>query len=87
MLVQDAEYMEQKKSQRESRGNSAWQPQQARQQELDEADRFQVLCYLPSLQLVPLAFRFGLYVGLQPPSVQASLLVIVCTILSDELTW
>lgn len=40
--VQDAEYMEQKKSERESRGNRGWS-NQARQQELDEADRFQVL--------------------------------------------
>lgn len=33
--------MEQKKSDRAARGSNAWQPQ-ARQQELDEADRFQV---------------------------------------------
>ncbi len=33
--------MEQKKSERAARGANAWQPQ-ARQQALDEADRFQV---------------------------------------------
>ncbi len=33
--------MEQKKSERAARGSNAWQPQ-ARQQELDEADKFQV---------------------------------------------
>ncbi|KAA6417737.1 MAG: 5 -3 exoribonuclease 1, partial [Trebouxia sp. A1-2] len=39
--AQDAEFMEQKKSERAARGSNAWQPQ-ACQQELDEADRFQV---------------------------------------------
>lgn len=39
--VQDAEFMEQKKSERAGRGANAWQPR-ARQQELDEEDRFQV---------------------------------------------
>ncbi|KAL3148586.1 hypothetical protein ABBQ38_014017 [Trebouxia sp. C0009 RCD-2024] len=38
--AQDAEFMEQKKSERAARGVDAWQPQ-ARQQQLDEADRFQ----------------------------------------------
>ncbi|DBA92644.1 TPA: hypothetical protein ACH3X1_002861 [Trebouxia sp. C0004] len=41
LRAQDAEFMEQKKSDRAARGSNAWQPQ-ARQQELDEADRFQV---------------------------------------------
>ena len=50
-VVQDAEYMEQKKSERESRGNRGWSSQ-ARQQELDEADRFKValLCFTFTLQ-------------------------------------
>ena len=39
--LQDAEFMEQKKSERAGRGANAWQPK-ARQQELDEEDRFQV---------------------------------------------
>lgn len=42
-ILQDAEFMEQKKSERAACGVDAWQPQ-ARQQELDEADRFQVSC-------------------------------------------
>lgn len=41
--------MEQKKSERAARGVDAWQPQ-ARQQQLDEADRFQVM----GLWLLPL---------------------------------
>ena len=46
--LQDAEFMEQKKSERAGRGANAWQPK-ARQQELDEEDRFQVRrpCCLP----------------------------------------
>lgn len=51
---QDAEYMEQKKSDRAARGSNAWQPQ-ARQQELDEADRFQVA---PSLLPAPVIHSF-----------------------------
>ena len=43
--------MEQKKSERAGRGSNAWQPQ-ARQQELDEADRFQVPV-LPLLLCAP----------------------------------
>ena len=39
--MQDAEFMEQKKSERAGRGADAWQAR-GRQQELDEADRFQV---------------------------------------------
>lgn len=39
--MQDAEYMEQKKSDREARGNRGWKSQ-AHQQELDERDCFQV---------------------------------------------
>lgn len=41
VYLQDAEFMEQKKSERAGRGANAWQPK-ARQQELDEEDRFQV---------------------------------------------
>lgn len=46
--LQDAEFMEQKKSERAGRGADAWQPR-ARQQELDEADRFQVRRHLQML--------------------------------------
>ena len=51
VVAQDAEFMEQKKNDRASRGSNAWQPQ-ARQQELDEADRFQVVYFSPSCILV-----------------------------------
>ena len=51
-VLQDAEFMEQKKSERAARGADAWQPQ-ARQQELDEADRFQVKCLGHSSSISP----------------------------------
>ncbi len=52
--------MEQKKSERAARGSDAWQPQ-ARQQELDEADKFQVSvhCFLsiPPPVLLPREYK------------------------------
>lgn len=56
--------MEQKKSDRAARGSNAWQPQ-ARQQELDEADRFQVA---PPLLPAPSNLPF-LVLALPPNSV------------------
>ncbi len=49
--------MEQKKSERAARGSSAWQPQ-ARQQELDEADQFQVAVLLLCI-LTPVSSTAG----------------------------
>jgi len=56
-MLQDAEFMEQKKSERAARGSSAWQPQ-ARQQELDEADQFQVAVLLLCI-LTPVSSTAG----------------------------
>jgi len=54
--------MEQKKSDRAGRGSNAWQPQ-ARQQELDEADRFQVAVLLQCVLSTPWSSTIGLKTG------------------------
>ena len=57
--------MEQKKSERESRGNRGWSSQ-ARQQELDEADRFQVS--MLSFTLSYTAGQCHKLAGVMPPA-------------------
>ncbi len=54
--------MEQKKSDRAGRGSNAWQPQ-ARQQELDEADRFQVVVAHLCIITPPWSSTIGLKTG------------------------
>ncbi len=54
--------MEQKKSERAGRGSNAWQPQ-ARQQELDEADRFQVPVFLQYVMSSSWSSATGLKTG------------------------